>query len=164
MASTAAPSAVDEDAARVVREVPMVGRAHRARAADTDFEGAAASLCPATASSPGCTHRGTAAISPRTRDNVLRGGVSRNAGRRHVAALGNSYQVDLELGPPGCRRSVDPGPRPQEIRDLGGTAPPRDGPGTHRRGFSGEGQYPATRRSADYSSQSSRRRARGPIS
>jgi hypothetical protein len=35
-------------------------------------------------------------------------------------------------GPQGCLRSVDSGPGPQEIGDIGGTAAPSDGQDTHR--------------------------------
>jgi len=55
-----------------------------------------------------------------------------NARRRHVAPLGDSHHLDLDLGPQGCRRSVGSGPGAQEIRDIGRTAAPRDGQDTHR--------------------------------
>src|SRR5271170_1425072 len=132
MVATAAPAAVDEDAARVVREVPMAGRANWPRTSDSDLEGTSASLRPATATSSLCTHHGLAAISPRTRDDVLRSRVSRNACRRHVAPLGDSHHLDLELGPQGCCRAIDSGPGPQEIGDIGRAATPCDGPDTHR--------------------------------
>src|ERR1019366_6876987 len=132
MAATATPAAVDEDAAQVVREVPMAGGAHWAWASDTDLEGASASLCPATAASSLRTHRRVTAISPRTRGYVLRSRVSRNACRRHVAAFGDSHHGDLDLGPQGCRRSVDACPGPQEIGDIGRTAAPSDGQDPYR--------------------------------
>jgi len=132
MAATATPSAVDEDAARVVREIPMAGRAYWAWASNPDLEGASASLCPATASPPLCTHCGVTAISPRTRDAVFRSRVSRSACRRHVASLGDSHHVDLELGPQGCCRAIDSSPGPQEIGDIGRAATPCDGPDAHR--------------------------------